>query len=836
MKEEEKRLSPYRGSPVGREKKDALELEVESGGFFDTSDKVKVYQKWKEEVDPQFRSVVEASLQGGEIRQDKTSSPLVGEFYKNFQFLLNNPDFNIDDLDMDERVKNQFKNLQKVKINEKGDCINIFKIMTNPSLNFDLKQDFYNKRIKTRLNWLKNQDKKDLEKYSKKDSQNIKVKGSDEDDEYEPHRQSSQEQEGEPKESIAAVYSYYGGYYKDGVFENFDPKTLKWSKDRANFKELPKQEIEQDKKRIYRTVVKTDRAQIIKMPYNWAIDQASIKWNGNKPDEVGFFQDQNGLSYVQVVGKKSEFELQIEIGPTKDNLSIDAPAQEVENNTDIFSEELDRFIIDLKTVRISEMQKARKLVSFIRSHLEYDKDDESLDAVYKKDIAQYFVKIWENKKAKCDEANTMAVRALTKLGFNTQFVSGHSVQAKSEKGEALLLENNRHAWTEVWDEENNKWQRLDATPKGDPNVDEEEQEQDLEENEGDYGEQDSELMSEEELENILKELEKKENEKSQKPEMIFAKEAGCTPEEAKEVLDKIKTLREKYKNELNQTYEYWKKVLRKNLIDELEYSGPVRQSEGDELDDPVEARVDVRVGEDDPSGFEKEFTEQKQEKIFGGYEVYVMADMSGSMEWNLNGIKKSEAQRDMVFLLLDSIMRSAVMSRKAEKNLKIPMPNKICLTVFGAKTEIVLPVTDKWEPVEQIKVYRSLDKPADGYTPDDQALDIIKKQIETAQIEEENKKAKLSKSKAKTWKMHRFVIATADGGSDNYSQVKLLNNELQSMGIPVDLFLISDEEDGNLLQIAKKTYQSATQVSDVRDLAGQCLEVLTNRIKEVYGE
>jgi len=50
------------------------------------------------------------------------------------------------------------------------------------------------------------------------------------------------------------------------------------------------------------------------------------------------------------------------------------------------------------------------------------------------------------------------------------------------------------------------------------------------------------------------------------------------------------------------------------------------------------------------------------------------------------------------------------------------------------------------------------------------------------------------------------------------------------------LFLISDEEDDNLLQIAKKTYQSATQVSDVRDLAGQCLEVLTNRIKEVYGE
>ncbi|MBU2542905.1 hypothetical protein KJ785_05090 [Patescibacteria group bacterium] len=813
-----------------------LESGEKTGVFFDTTEKVKAYKKWKEDVDPEFRHIVEASLQGREVKQDKSNSPLVGEFYNNFQVLLNNPDFDINGLDIDNRIKKQLKKLQKIKINDKGDAVNIFKLMNDPDVDFDLRQDYYDKKIKARIDWLKNQDKKDSKKYSEKTGKKTDVTGSDEDDKYEPHRQSSQEQEGEPSESIATVYPYFGGYYKDGVFPNFDSQTLEWNKNKADFEELRVQEIDQDKKRIYRTVVKPNKAQIIKMPYDWAIDQTSVQWSADEPDEFNFFQDQNGLSYIQVSGDDDQYELQIEIGLAKSNLIVDGPTQEVENTADNFSPELEQFIIELKTARIPEMQKARKLVSFIRSHLEYDKDDASLDALYKQDRSQYFVKMWENKKAKCDEANTMAVRALTKAGFSTQFISGHSVQAKSEKGEALLLENNRHAWSEVWDSENNKWKRMDATPKGDPNVDEEDQEEDLGLSEGDYGEQSADLMSEEEMEKILQELEKKEKEKSHKPEIIFAREAGCTPEEAIKVLDKIKNLREKYKKELESSNDYWKKVLRKNLIDELEYSGPVRQSEGDDLDDPVEARIDVRVGEDDPSGFEKEFIEQKQEKTFGGYEVYIMADMSGSMDWDLNGIKKSEAQRDMVFLLLDSIMRSAVMSRKAEKNLKTPMPNKVCLTVFGAKTEIVLPVTDKWGPVEQIKVYKSLDQSANGSTPDDEALNMIKRQIEVAVAEEEKSKKKVSKNKKDDWKMHRFVIATADGGSDNYSQVKLLNNELQSMGIPVDLFLISDAEDENLLKTARQTYQSATQVSDVRDLAGQCLDTLTERIKEVYGK
>ncbi len=815
------------------ETKDKVRQEITTGskGFFGTREKLLSYKKWKENVSSDFRQIVESHLQGKDTKMSKSHTPLVRQLYEGLSLMLNDPDLIVDNLEMDIRVKKQLETLQKTKINENGDRVNVFKIMANKAVDFSVRQDYFYKKIKSRIDWLSSQDKKDLEKYNDSE-ENAVVTGSDEDDEYEPHRQPNQEQEGEPTEAIATVYPFFGGYYKDAVFSNFDPQTLKWSKETAKFQNLVKQEISEDKKRVYRTVIKSGKKEVIKVPYNWGVDQESVKFFGSNPLGYDFYQDGNGLSYIQVNGDNAEYQVQLEIGPTSVKPEITKPSKEIEKVTDIFSPELEQFVISLQTAKITNIQKCRKLVSFIRDHLEYDKDDASLDVLYKQDISQYFAKIWENKKAKCDEANTMAVRALLKAGFIARFISGHSVQGKSNKGEALLLENNRHAWCEVWNEENNSWLRLDATPKGDPNVDEEEQEEDLEGGEGDYGEQDAELMTDEDLGKALADLQKQET-KSLTPEEIFVKEAGCTPEEARRVLDKISFLREKYKKELNESYNYWKKVLRKNIKESFEYSGPVRQSEGYELFDPVEARIDLRVGENDPGGFEKQVVEKKVEKLFGGYEVYIMADMSGSMAEYLGGVQKAEMQRDMVFLLMDSIMRSATMSRKAETKLKVPMPNKVCLTVFGATTEIVLPTTDKWGPVEQIRVYRALDKGADGSTPDSVALAMIKKQIENSR-EEENKKT--PKKKSKTTKMHRFVIATADGGSDNYAQVKQVNDELQQMGIPVDLFLLGYREDERLLSLARQTYQSVTGITDVRELAGKCLDTLTTRIKEIYGK
>ena len=84
------------------------------------------------------------------------------------------------------------------------------------------------------------------------------------------------------------------------------------------------------------------------------------------------------------------------------------------------------------------------------------------------------------------------------------------------------------------------------------------------------------------------------------------------------------------------------------------------------------------------------------------------------------------------------------------------------------------------------------------------------------------------------WKMRRFVIATADAGSDDASAVKRANAALKADGIPVDLFLLSPEGDENLKEAAQRAYQSVTPVSDVRELASKGLAKLTSRISEAY--
>jgi hypothetical protein len=78
------------------------------------------------------------------------------------------------------------------------------------------------------------------------------------------------------------------------------------------------------------------------------------------------------------------------------------------------------------------------------------------------------------------------------------------------------------------------------------------------------------------------------------------------------------------------------------------------------------------------------------------------------------------------------------------------------------------------------------------------------------------------------------VIATADGGSDRPAYVKLANQRLQNLGVPVDLFLIAPEEDENLRTLTESSYQSVTPITDVGELAEKGLKRLTERIRKAY--
>ncbi len=788
------------------------------------------YKKWKADVPFEIRSLVEGKLMEKKVRLGREELPSVAEFYEGMKTLLVNPQADVTTLEIAPVIQKQLAALQRIKIGE--GVVNVFAALADEKIGFEVKANYVATKLEPRLHFLRDRDRRLVEQAREQDK-GIEVTGEEEEEEYSPHRAPSQESEGLPSEAIATIAPFFGGYVTDTAFDLYDPVTITWKKSPRRHQEFPEQELDTARGRIYRSSVKNSQG-IVKLPRHWGVDRASVKWVGAVPEAWSLIHDQDGMVRLRTSGSESGV-YSIDIAPSSDAIDLAPPEGDVPAVNESFSQEIEAFAQELFVSRISFGAKVRRLASKIYGHLEYDMDPQ-WDAVYKADTSRYFESIWEHKKAKCDEANTMLTRLLMKQGVHARFMGGHSVRAKSPAGEAMLMESNRHAWSMAWDDGTKEWIRLDATPAGDPNVDQEEQKQDL--GEGDYGEQEAEIMSEEELEKRLAKMEKEESarEVEQNPELGFAKEAGCTPEVARDVLQKIAELRRKYSQVLQDADRQWQKLVRENTKERIVDRGPVAMSQMDEIDpdELVSGYVEVLAGEKDPLLGEREEIEKKKEKWFGGYEVYIAADMSGSMDETLNGVKKVDAQRDMVFLLVDSVMTAAVLARQKDRSVKAPMPVRVSVAVFGQATEVVLPLTGEWTPKEQVKLYRALDKGAGGGTPDHVSLAQLRQAIVESTKTEEEVRAKKPVLKKHGWKMRRFVIATADGGSDDASAVKRANEALKAEGIPVDLFLLSPEGDENLKQAAERAYQSVTPVSDVGDLASKGLTRLTRRIAEAY--
>lgn len=805
--------------------------------FLQIKEQLEAYKLWRDNVPAQLRGLVEGQMLGTKTFVDQAHSPLVGEFYQATRQLLAEPELDANSLAYDKKVLKQLKYLQRLVVEgEKNEFVNLFSLLTNAQIDFGLKTDFVEKKLLARLEWLARLDRQHQQAVEKEDlPEDIKIEDSGESDEYEPHRAQQEEQESEPGQAVAMTYSFFGGYYNASAYDSFDPQTLTWKREAMSQISLPEQGIDSEKKRIYRGKLLPDGTALLRLPDGWGVRQSSFKVGGK--EAIAFFAaDKNGIISLRTeeVGESTAF--QVEIGPCGSPAEITPPDGTPGEVGDKFPDELRVAAMKIMEQKIPEAVKARQIVSLIRSRLEYDKDVQ-WEAIYKSDPSEYFNQIWQHKKAKCDEANTLATRFLQKQGFHTRFLGGHSVSSKSPQGWSLMIDSNRHAWMRVWDEENKEWLRLDATPKGDPNVDEEQQEQDL--GEGDWGEQEAELMSQEELDQALKIIDKEEKEKQQRqsPELKFAEEAGCSSEEAKRVLDKIRLLREKYKNVLQQAERQWQNLVRTNLRERIVDRGPVPLSQMDEIDEDelVAGYIEILAKEDDPLIGRREEKKIKKEKYFGGYEVYLGADMSDSMGDTIAGRKKSDSQRDMVFLIIDSCMSASETARRKHNQLKAPMPVKISLTVFGISTEIVLPLTDKWGPSEQIKIYRALDSAVGGGTPDHNALFLIQKQIEQAEAEEKDILKTKSSLQRHNWSMRRFVLVVADGGSNEPSEVKEMVSALNEQGVSVDLFLIASEDDDNLRQLTEKTYGSVALTPEPQKLAEHGLAKLTERIREAYG-
>ncbi|MDO9230974.1 MAG: vWA domain-containing protein [bacterium] len=224
-----------------------------------------------------------------------------------------------------------------------------------------------------------------------------------------------------------------------------------------------------------------------------------------------------------------------------------------------------------------------------------------------------------------------------------------------------------------------------------------------------------------------------------------------------------------------------------------DYRGPVRMDDGDILEDPVSARIDILSKEFNPTGFEKLKREEKIETNFGGINLYFSFDLSGSMREadSVSGRRKADVQRDTALLFADSLMQCAYVSRQQSENSDL-LPIKIMVTLASERGEVNLNLTDKWRPKEQWAFYSALNQLAMGGTPTHETLKLIEKDFD-AEIADLKKK-RISKEKLP---LH-YTVEISDGAPDDFDETEAMHKKLKEKGMTIRSYCIggiSESED-----------------------------------------
>jgi len=788
---------------IGKIRLEETNLERSKFEFKDLAE-AEEYLDWKNSVPVEIRRLVESAMLEKYIKPDQTGLILKDQFLNTLGDSLREKRFTTQS-GHDPKIYNFLEPLEKVRT--KGGYLNVFETLTNPSTSWSMKKSIYEMQIKVALDWLVNYDlnnltKQIMEQDETENAQHQKQKNKDSDipstnEKVAPGGDTGEKKEGEPMAALFSVNPFFGGYYRQLRFNRFELDKLEWQKPENEFDKI---EIINDydplSARIISGKIQGGSPLAIPLPYDWTIDPESLTIDA-PTDSAKLLKNKDGFWYLKV-DVEGIFQYCVRSGKTQ-RVKEDAKLAEAQI-AGILPHELKEKIEELKKARYPQLKLKREVVKLIKNNLKYITSDQ-LNNYYKQKPAEVFNRIWEKKEANCYWANTLAARAIAEIDNEWAFIGGFSVREKDEFGNAILHAGNGHSWLEVWDPMSQRVIRLDATPKGDPNVDEEQQEKDLNEEsaEGDWGESDDELASIEETEQKIKEMQGSNMQERKKPitqtdllQARFAELAECSALEAQEflrALERVRQIKDNKGNSIsNLLIDEWKKITIQRKIESTEYRGPVRMDEGDRLDDPVSARIDIRGRQYNPTGFEKEQKIKKLESDFGGINIYFSFDLSGSMGQpdQASGRKKSDVQRDVALLFVDSLMQCSYLTRQSGQNSDL-LPIKIMITLASDRGKVKLHLTDRWSPKEQWAMYSALNKLASGGTPTHETLQLIEMDFDKELAVLKNKK--ISKEKLP---LH-YVAEISDGEPDDFAQTEEMHHNLKEKGAVIRSYVIGNK-------------------------------------------
>ncbi|MEK7637197.1 MAG: transglutaminase domain-containing protein [Patescibacteria group bacterium] len=667
--------------------------------------------------------------------------------------------------------------------------VDVSELMASGNISYGSKFQWFESRLAGALDWLESRDTEEARAKAqeppppevmkqKQEQPDLNVPPPQEDTLTPSMEEMERSKENEPG-AYFTVRPFYGGYYRGDDFDTWNNRAMRWEKSASSLADVEETSLDAKTRKTVAGTIHGGKRTILPMPYGYAPDVQTIRTHGGEVLPVK--SDGHGSFIIDASKQRGLISFSAEIGKNTTPVLEVAPSAP-QPGTEVLSPETQRKLEEIVRSNQSALDKARALKAFVRSTLKYS-NDSSFNAVYRSgDPNEYFSRIEQHRQADCDVANTYFVALLRRIGIPSCLVSGHYVKVKDKQNATVMSSGTAHAWAEAWDGQ--RWQRLDATPPGDPNMDVQETDEEKSDDafEGDFGEQEAEVLSDEQLEKLMADAERALEQKERAPEELaalrFAAEADCTPEEAKVIMRKISEAREKRDNQgrniRSRLLAEWQKVIQDNLVNRIRYTAPIRLSRGQELVDPVETVLDMAAGEADPSGFSKYERKVEREQIYGGFDAFLTVDKSGSMSETdpSSGRPKWEDQQTFVFLMMDSMYGAAQEFKRQKIKLISPLDLRVALVSFqGGSGKVELPLGTSWGPKEQARVWRSLQENVGGGTPDHLGLQTVRRMIQEDASEHTSGKERL-----------RLVLVSADGGSDNPATTIAAKESLKSLG------------------------------------------------------
>lgn len=662
--------------------------------------------------------------------------------------------------------------------------------------------------------------------------------------EYKPQIGAGESEPIDPESIETKVTPFYGGYYR-GYVCHFEPDQHKIVQEEGQAESFePTEEIESDKlkKYTYETVYDPIKDNLFELPYSAMPLTYSIT-----PRNLGIYRSTNGSFYLKpksaiqtgTANEKQKVSFQFVIAKTKDNEISDNPDREntVWGNLD---NETEKFLTNIEGQPLSELEKAEQCAVYTQRKFKYPKDKderEQMNILYLEAGKNALSLMCQHKVADCYWSNIFCGQLLARLGVNHRVIAGHYVE-EDPRFEFAAIAGTGHAWGEMWD--GKKWQDIDATPPKESSEDQVEKSQN-ERKDGYYGRktppppEPQEELTIEEIRALFEELlnEESDPEKEPTPENLFESTTGVP-------LQKWKTV-ERYVKSVNKTAipeessitgkpstiaQEWEKlfelIYKRREIPIESFRGPVRQSEGDELEDPVDAVIDVLSGESDPMGYKIRHEEPKEHVDVTSFEDDSILDLTGSM----SGTPAAE-QKKMIMsgrynlMMLDR--RLNLDSYKSKMRESIRLRSRIL--IFKGDTEVKRALNTE-DIIDEKALCRLFDELEQTRTGTGNLVGALKAYEEGLTFEQ------IERIKAK--KLVKVLTIVSDGAVGNTAEAVKIIQSLRKKGIVVQGIGFGDHaQDIRVICHDPKYPEAGKVIDDVKKAIGVSHAMLSRSLKNI---